>query len=544
MGMQSDARRRGHLSVADEARGRPRGRPQALPVEPNDLGSPTIDAGRRLAWVLATNRLLSPESRLSAREPFIAALQDEGVSADSSRVSRWESARLRPPEPVLGAYERLLGLPDGAVASLDRFLRRSAGRNAALSDAAETIDHAQLDELFAAVEAGRATGGEWLRLALGLSRTDRVYVHPDTWRHVATRLISELTRSSGIAMLRRFEAASLLISHPQARAHLSRQVGEFVIDPDAQNVVPALALLRVVGDEPAAELVLRLLGSRNGLLRRGAAEVAGSLASQGVFRGVRADALERFVGSELSRVGDVGRRIDVLDLVGQVSEEAFARLLAAVPDVRVKRVLTRARTQREIGDADLCRIVAEGVATFAEAALGRTAHDPDLMLRRLVREALFHTQRERRHLAAVSLSLSPYARAVGRALLDLTTDPDQQVAAMAWSVLRRLGHVVDRETVATAALRERRDELRPRALLTLGLCHGPLREGDAAALAQSACDPGSSAEERHAAVFALGMAGHPCLEQAATSHSPMAPAARWWLRSGPSLHDGDVVALD
>ncbi|WP_345273259.1 hypothetical protein [Nocardioides nanhaiensis] len=539
--MQQHASRRGHLSVADEARGRPRGRPQALPVEPNELGSPTIDPGRRLAWVLATNRLLSPDARLSAREPFIAALQAEGVSADSSRVSRWESARLRIPEPVLAAYERLLGLPDGAIASLDRLLRRTSGRSASLSDAAENVDHARLDELFAAVEAGRATGGEWLHLATGLARTDRVYVHPDTWQRVTGTLVSELTRSGGVAMLRRFEAASLLIAHPRARAHLSRQVGEFVTDPDAQNMVPALALLRVVGDEPAAELVLRLLGSENGLLRRGAAEVAGSLASQGVFTGTRADALERFVGYELRRIDDVGRRIDVLDLVGQVSEEAFARLHSAVPEPRSKRVLLRARTQREIGDADLCRIVAEGVATFAEAALGRTAHDPDLMLRRLVREALFHTQRERRHLAAVTLSLSPYARAVGRALLELTTDPDTQVAAMAWSTLRRLGHVVDRETVATAALRERRDELRPRALLTLGLCHGPLRDGDAAALVQSACDPRSSAEEQHAAVFALGMAGHPCLQQAATSESPMAPAARWWLRSGPSLHDDDVV---
>ena len=290
-------------------------------------------------------------------------------------------------------------------------------------------------------------------------------------------------------------------------------------------------------------MVLRLLGSDNPLLRRGAAEIAGSLASQGVFRGARADALERFIGSELGRVGDVGRRVDVLDLVGQVSDEAFARLHAAVPDVRVKRVLTRARTQREIGDADLCRIVAEGVATFAEAALGRRAHDPDLMLRRLVREALFHTQRERRHLASVTLSLSPYARAVGRALLDLTEDPDTQVAAMAWSALRRLGHVIDRATAAGVALRERRPELRARALLTLGLCHGPLRDADAAHLVQSACEPATPELERHAAVFALGMAGHPAVQQAADDDCPLTPAARWWVRTGPALHDDDVVEL-
>lgn len=542
MGMQSNLRRPARLSVAEEARGRPRGRPQALPVDTSDPATPTIDPVRRLAWVLATSRLLSPDPALATRESFIAALQTEGVSADSSRVSRWESGRLRPSAAVLTAYERLLGLPDGAVGSLDRLLRRTAGRSASLSDAAESVDHSELDELFSAVEAGRATGGEWLRLATGLARTDRVYVHPDTWQRVSARLVGELTRSSGVAMVRRFEAASLLISHPRARTHLSRQVGEFVVDPDAQNVVPALALLRVVGDETAAEMVLRLLGSDNPLLRRGAAEIAGSLASQGVFRGARADALERFIGSELGRVGDVGRRVDVLDLVGQVSEAAFTRLLAAVPDVRVKRVLVRARTQREIGDADLCRIVAEGVATFAEAALGRRAHDPDLMLRRLVREMLFHTQRERRHLAAVTVSLSPYALAVGRALLDLTEDPDTQVAAMAWSALRRLGHVVDRATAAGIALRERRSDLRARALLTLGLCHGPLRDADAAHLVQSACEPSTPEVERHAAVFALGMAGHPAVRQAADDECPLTRAASWWVRTGPALHDDDVVA--
>ena len=105
---------------------------------------------------------------------------------------------------------------------------------------------------------------------------ERVYVHAATWTTVCNQLIDELTRSSGVAFLRRYEAAVALLANPQSRRHVTRSVGRFVMHPDAQNVAPALGLLREVADEAAGELVLRLMRGDNGLLRRGAIGVAGA----------------------------------------------------------------------------------------------------------------------------------------------------------------------------------------------------------------------------------------------------------------------------
>ena len=263
------------------------------------------------------------------------------------------------------------------------------------------------------VEKREASGGHWLRLADDLNSYERVYLHPATWTMVCNRLVDELTRSSGIAFLRRYEAAVALLAHPQSRRHLTRSVGHFVMHPDAQNVAPALGLLREVADEAAGELVLKLMGDDNRLLRRGAVGVAGALAAKGLFADDVAVILEHHVGRELSKGGGLSRRTDAIELASQLPEEHFRRVLAAIKGREARRRIAQSRVTMELVDSGLARIIAEGVAAYAEAGTTRVAHDPDQMLRRLVREGLFHVQRERRHLAAVMLGLSPYGPSSG-----------------------------------------------------------------------------------------------------------------------------------
>jgi hypothetical protein len=515
---------------------RRRGRPQQLPVDPFPHGSPRIDSTSRLAWLLATSRLHSPVTGGLSRAEFVRRLRDAGITLDGPRLSRWESGSQPIGPRHLTAYEAAVGQPDGTLHAANRMLLRAAGQPLPGEGVAGTTVDA-LDELFQLVEQRRATGGHWLRLASDLGYYERVYLHATTWTNVCNQLIDELTRSSGIAFLRRYEAAVALLAHPQSRRHLTRSVGRFVMHPDAQNVVPALSLLREVGDEAAGELVLRLMRGDNRLLRRGAVGVAGAMAAQGSFEGDDVLTLERLVGFELSKGGDLSRRTDAIELATQLPDDAFQRVLTAMQDRAARQRVAESRDTMELVDGALARTLAESVAAHAEAATTRTAHDPDRMLRRLIREALFHVQRDRRHLAAVLIGLSPYGPAVAQSVLRLTREADPRVASMSWSLLRRTGHAIERDEVAEVACGEGRTGLRARGYVTTGLSRGQLNDAAADLLLEDA-RRSEAPSLQHAALFALGMADHSHLVR--LSEEDNRGAARWWRTIGSALHDEDV----
>jgi hypothetical protein len=515
---------------------RQRGRPQQLPVDPYPQGSPRIDSTSRLAWLLATCRLFSPVTGGFSRAEFVRRMRDDGIALDGPRVSKWESGSQPIGHRHLTAYESAVGQPEGALHAANRMLLRASGQPLPGEDfSGTTVD--DLDELFHLVEQRRATGGHWLRLAGDLGYYERVYLHAATWTQVCNQLIDELTRSSGVAFLRRYEAAVALLAHPQSRRHVTRSVGRFVMHPDAQSVAPALGLLREVGDEAAGELVLRLMRGDNRLLRRGAVGVAGAMAAQGSFEGDDVLTLERLVGFELSKGGDLSRRTDAIELATQLPDDAFQRVLAAMQDRGARQRVAESRDTMELVDGALARMLAESVAAYAEAARTRIAHDPDRMLRRLVREALFHVQRDRRHLAAVLIGLSPYGRAVAQSVLRLTREADPQVASLSWSLLRRLGHVIERDEVAEVACGEARTGLRARGFVTTGLSRGELNDAAADLLLEDA-RTSEAPSLQHAALFALGMADHSHLVK--LSEDDGRGAARWWRTIGSALHDEDV----
>lgn len=519
---------------------RQRGRPQRLPVDPHPPESPSIDSTSRLAWLLATCRLFSPVTGGISRSEFVRRMRDDGIALDGPRVSRWESGSQPIGARHLMAYESAVGQPRGALLAANRLLLRAAGQPAP----SETFTGApvdDLDALFDLVEKRKATGGHWLRLATDLGFYERVYLHTATWTSVCNQLVDELTRSSGVAFLRRYEAAVALLDHAQSRRHVTRSVGRFVMHPDVQNVAPALSLLREVGDDAAGELVLRLMDSGNALLRRGAVGVAGGMAAQGSFGSEDLRAVELHVARELRKEGDLSRRTDAIELAAHLSEDAFHRVLAAVRSRDARRRISQSRATMELVDSALARIIAEGVAAYAEAATSGGSHDPDQMLRRLVREGLFHVQRDRRNLAAVLLGLSPYGRAVAQTVLQLTKEADVQVASMCWSLLRRMGHVVDRDEVAELACAEKRTGLRARGFVTTGLSRGTLDDEAADLLLEEARSP-ETPSLQHAALFALGMANHSHLLRLSELEDERRRSAEWWRKLGPSLHDEDVPA--
>ena len=111
---------------------------------------------------------------------------------------------------------------------------------------------------------------------------------------------------------------------------------------------------------------------------------------------------------------------------------------------------------------------------------------------------------------------------------------------MSWSLLRRLGHVVERDEVAEVACAEKRAGLRARGFLTTGLSRGGLND-EAADQLLDAARSAQTPSLQHAALFALGMSAHShlvelCQDEPESSRR----GALWWRKIGSALHDDDV----
>jgi hypothetical protein len=148
---------------------------------------------------------------------------------------------------------------------------------------------------------------------------------------------------------------------------------------------------------------------------------------------------------------------------------------------------------------------------------------------------LFHRESERRHLAAVLLSASPFAPDLGIATLDLLSD--RNVGALARGRVATLCSYLARE--------EHRLRLSPfvgdpdetvAAAITISLGHIDFAATTDQVLRHMIPPNPGALGRGH--MYALGMTASPGL--AAIAGSSVAPdwqrrAARWWLRTGPAV---------
>lgn len=509
------------------------------------MSSGQVGCDQRIAWLVTAARVLNPDPDLARRDGFIAALKERNVPVDAPRVSRWESGMHTLPNQVIATYEEVLGLPEGALTAVTDGLLRSTARDhpSRRSPArGEPLLNHEIESLVDRTELGAATGAHWLRLGEELNRYDRVFLREREWAQLTHKLVLELGSAVGLAYVRRFEAAARFIRHPNARRHLVMAVGRFVTDPHSQVVAPVLNLLGEVADPAAAELTLRMLtaDSENKYLRRAASSVAAVKLARGHFGPDALPRLESHVVGALRRGESLDGRLDSFDLAVRLPEESWARIEHALRTRRAHQLVAEARSSDEmISAARAAGVVAELAPAIQADTPTHQAQEPDLMLRRLLRESLFHSHKPRRHHAALFIAASPYAPAAAGHLLQLAADTNDLLAARAWTVLMRVGDGGRRDVVVERACEEKRPSVRARALVNVGLGGGLTPEQCTAVLHRL---DSSRSLERHATLFAVGMAEAPELAGLAAAAEPdVQYAAAWWLRQGGAIQDEDVL---
>lgn len=509
---------------------RRRGRPYRLPDDPTPVQSPVAGLSHRVAWLLGVSRVHASDSRLARREPFIEELRALGIAADTSRLSRWESGRAPVPSSVLGAYERILGLAHGQLVAAAAGMIRGAERVAARPEPLETdpaAAHQQLDELFEEAFSGAAAGHTWMKLCEVLTRERHLYLLPDSWAQVSELLADELGRASGLAYVSRFEALRMLIRNPASQRHAVKAVGALVTNPATEFVVHPLALLQEVEDQQATDLLLRFLDDGPGHLRAGSAWALAGQVARGHFAGPDLARLEYAAVDMLHRSRTPVHRLDALAIHAALPQESRERVASVRLDQESQLAVDLARDYAELVTPDVARSVSTRIAErVQDQTVSAHSVEPDLMLRRLIREAIFHVSHERRHQAALLIAVSPYRPRMADELLLLARGSDERTAVLAMTALFQIADERHRSALLDLGFEDLRLPVRVTATLTLGQVVGTLSDTEMRVVMHGLADEGAWGR---AAFQVLGMAGAPCLTDPDLD-SRHAEAATWWRR--------------
>ena len=510
-----------------------------MAARPIPLTSRHVSVDHRIGWLLATTRILDPDPVRRQSDTLCDLARERGLRVDRSRISRWEGGAVPVGPEVIGLYEAVLDRPAGSLATVADGLRRAFtdGSPRSRPPPGEPSPDGLLDDALDGVEL---TGPHWQELTRALTAHEALYLRRADWDAITTRLVAELGRAAGPAYVRRFEAAARLIRHPSAQRHLARALGRYVTDPDAQVVFPVLRLLAEVRDPGASGLVLRMVGEdARADLRQAAASVAAVMLRQGTLPESGVPRLEAYAATALRQPGPLDGGLDAVDVAVQLPLPSFQRVLHAIPDRWFQTQLARSRGSAELVTPQHAALFVAELAAAVQAEEGAPDRrpEPDLMLRRLLREALFHVHHPRRHHAALLLAASPYRRAVSRQLQAVAGRPHTFLGARAWTVLMRVGWTGSRDDLLLRAASEPRPALRARALVNVGLNDLVLSEGEARALVESV-SPTDRSALRNALLFALGMSGGTLLDELVGHESDdVSRAARWWQSQGTAIHE-------
>jgi hypothetical protein len=176
-------------------------------------------------------------------------------------------------------------------------------------------------------------------------------------------------------------------------------------------------------------------------------------------------------------------------------------------------------------------VVAQRVASQAVYQVAGVLQ-PDPMLERLILEALFHTNGDRRNESSLLLGASVFRAGIAGACEDLIDCPDRALAVCATRLLAWCIDTAHLPVAFAAAVAGPADGVRRYALTAVGGLPAELTRAQARLLLDGG-EEWRSAELVDAVLYALGMHGHQDVAVAAAPADPrVAELASWWRRKG------------
>lgn len=469
------------------------------------------ELGRQFGWLLLSHRLHADQSYADPAR-FAAALTEAGGAATADAVVGWEAAADVPSYDVVAAWERVCGLHDGWLATVFPFLASSLPGLEVPQVRPEPppSSPARVRELIAMVGDVSARPAHWAELGQRLGDGTGSNLTATDADQVARALVDQLPRSVGVAYRQLSIAAAQLCLLPAVQDAVVIRIREHIALGVVRQPAGPMSLLSVVPTRAAATLVLELLER----------PPSRTLLAAVVWIATRKLVHGHFTDAERARL-----EVAVLTRWrsgARTAQRDFAELISVLPD-GIRDTLARAAA--DTGEVP----VAETAAGIAAAA----AYDENPQLARLVREALFHHQTERRHLASVLLEASPFAGAVADHVVELLASADGgplrfRAASLACYVtgeshrMRLHRFLEDRQTSVAVFATYALGRL-PYAVTTdLALRRGLPSEPTLAAQAR---------------MHALGMTGSPALAALARPGAEdwQRRAAEWWLAGGPAI---------
>ncbi|MGI8900197.1 MAG: hypothetical protein ACR2HA_04585 [Nocardioides sp.] len=406
------------------------GRVQQIAYDATPINAATVDVEARIGWLLAMSRLHHRNPDFRDGRVFVTALADAGMPTSRSVLSRWESGDIPVSYEAMAAYERVLGLTEGQISSITSYVgaimpRVRARQARPRLDPSSLAFATRLDELIECCEDGEARARDWQDLGWHLSAAPLVHVRGSTWATVTSRLVADLPRTVKLAY-RQYSAAAFHVALvPRAQGFLVDAIASYAADPDVQVITTPVGLLDRLPTRAAAELVLDIIEkpSNDNAFAAGVWLAAEKL-GKGHFTAPERDRLDMVVLRLWRRDPDKASE-DLAELIAGMPEAMRATLVHAARRAGRRRLGYAVEHGEEVV-ATRAGALAQQVADEARRLVPQEpAYAEDRMLTRLVREALFHRDSERRHLAALLIASSPFGQAVTDRLLVLLADTER-----------------------------------------------------------------------------------------------------------------------
>ncbi|MGZ5366960.1 MAG: hypothetical protein ACXWDB_04455 [Aeromicrobium sp.] len=427
---------------------------------------------RETRWVMRVSRLGHCVDPAGSAQ-LVKSFASWGLTASSSRLSRWEYGHSRGSSRVLRAYESGCSLPPFLLFALNDRRARVADDGFSYVASVELTDLLVTEDIYEILDRGLTkagvSGSEWYQLASFAASHNYFYLSRHNTRLLARRLIEEVARSLGPAYILRFEALHLLASQSRMHEALVEQLMEMLEDESTGAIGSTVTLMLRAAPSVRKALVARIRAADSPIVRR-------------------------------SRV-----------LIADILRD---------PEPTPKRAANRG-SLGELGES-VCR-------TLPKWAMAHIECDMTLPL---VTEALGGGSRARRHEASLVLMLAGLHQPLSASLLDAFEDEaDPLLRRRLANLLEYQVPAVQPERLEALALAERDPECRQSLWVARGHVLKPLRvSGEVSA---ALIDP----QSRFEVTYALGISGSvdDALLGSEGLPAELRGVLGWWQQRGPAL---------